>query len=211
MAWTHKFDLLFKLIAIAICVALLVLFGDYLDQIQNHYVHMATFIVVIITVFVLIYYPLLRSLGTYCYANFTLKMKINFAQAKKLNSAYSPFILSSRDWLPMTELAQDDVTMKYEKALAIYEMYDTEKRHERIKDKHGFKESSLVRKILKIVSVVLMCGAFITGILNLPPSSYISNFYCKLFDTNSYFPMLNIVLMILPIAIIFTLIDNKLK
>ena len=71
------------------------------------------------------------------------------------------------------------------------------------------KNESLI-KILDFSVLFVFILLLVTSILELPPSSYLISFYCELFDTESYYPMLITALTTLIYALLIRFIKTKL-
>jgi hypothetical protein len=207
---THIYDGLFKLLSLIIASAIIFCGDTFLDKIENHYLHITVFISLLLVLFTLIFYGFFRTIGSYLYANRSLKMNITMAQAKNLNPAFSPFLFSNSDWLPMLELKDNTTDVKYNIALQHLEYWQAEKKHQRLLEKKEFKDYNLAQKIIHILRNIAVVGAAITGFLNLPPASYITNFICKVFNINSYIPILNIAILLIPIFLISEFLKKQL-
>jgi hypothetical protein len=208
---THIYDGLFKLISLILSTAILFSCSKYLDLIENHYLHITVFVGVLFILFTLLFYGCFRTLSSYLYANRTLKMNITYTQAKTLNNAFSPFILTNMQWLPMLDLKNNTTDVKYNIALQLVAHWQTEKKHQRLLEKKEFKDYNLAQKTIQILRNIAIVGAAITGFFNLPPASYISNMFCTIFNTNSYVPILNIFILLIPILLIAEFLKSKLS
>lgn len=204
MIWTHIYDLLLKLITIIFSIFFLI---------QIPYLEDKGLIVIILSIslFLLIYNLFVRTFATYLYCRFTLKMNIDLAKAKQLNNAYSPVFPMTMKWLPMTELKNIDDTNKFQIALDTYKNWED---HNKLNRKKYFKDFNNAGKRTKILTIMmyLLVGYFmIAGFMNLPPANYLTKAYCKLFDTENYYPILNCLLLVLATLILFKCLDKNIK
>jgi hypothetical protein len=206
MVWTHFFDLLFKLISIipTLFIIITVMFPIFADEGS----------VILLVVFMLgfwyvIYKYLFRTLATYLYCRISLKMKVSFEEARQLNEAYTPIF--GMKWLPMKELRNARNIDKYQVALGIFRAWDEERRQDRQQAWAEFNHSGLGTRaltVLKYLLIVYFCIAVING---WPPADFLISVYCRLFDTERYYPALIMIILILPVVWIFKAIDKNIK
>ena len=209
MIWTHKYDLLVKLLCIAAVVALFIPVSDYLE-LQGYPTHFGPLVFGLALVLaVIIYAILLRSVGTYLYARFTLEMPVSFAQAKKLNKAFAPLFPVGMKWLPMHELYGLPDEHKYEAALRIMDTWIDYKVERKDKEQKVRDLEPLNIKVARTVMVVLMISCFGLSVMNLPPASYLSRFTSWLFNENAYYPMLNFCVLVSPLLLIERYIKKR--
>src|ERR1043165_826831 len=196
--YTHIYDAFMKLLAIALCATLTL-------QIMAIDDPGLPLLLGVLMLSVLLYYALLKTLGTWLYCKFTLKMDLTFAQARTLNGAFAP--VWSNQWLPMKELKDIDDSIKYETALKIYEHW--KETGERVKQtvKVEFAPKSNKTKVLTVIMYSLFVVFFITSIANVPPSSYIADMWMRIWGDNKYNPIVNWAILILPTYFIFKGID----
>ncbi len=155
-----------------------------------------------------VYYFLLRTAGSYLYARFSLNMKIRFSQAAQFNLAFAPLLALDRKWLPMTEVINLEENLRYETALHILQQWKTLKQGQRAKSRNDFRNAPVPLQAAMIFLGILFAGCVITGLLNLPPASYVSRL---IGDGRSYYPMLNICILCLPLLPCFVLVERKMK
>jgi len=105
MIWTHIYDLILKLTTLFLSIIILIPI-PYLGD------NGIVVVILGIILFFVIYNLFVRTLATYLYCKFTLKMNIDLSQAKQLNEAYSPIFPMTMKWLPMKELKNIDETIK---------------------------------------------------------------------------------------------------
>jgi hypothetical protein len=204
MIWTHIYDLILKLVTLFLSIIIMIQFPfsqDY-DVIS---------ILIGVILFFVSYHYFIRTLATYLYCKLTLKMNVSFSQAKQLNNAFSPVFSLHMQWLPMTEIKPLDDSIKYEVALATYLKWEEDKKRERKQNVQDFKNAGQRTKILTVIMYVLVGYFMIAGFMNLPPANYLTLAYCKLFDTDKYYPILNCFLLALPTILIFKAIDKNIK
>jgi len=211
MFWSHKYDFVLKLLSLAICIGLLIPILNSLDSTGSYSGRWYVFgmMAIAVVLFMGSYLLLFRTISTFAYAKFTLKMNLSFHQARTLNNAYTP-LLPHNKWLPMQELRDMPDDTKYETALAILQQWEDAKRSERNAKRTEFANAPLALKALKILFGALMVWIFIAGVANLPPCSYITNFIMWA-GGDRYYPMLNICLLILPVAVVYKSIDAQIK
>ena len=204
MFFTHIFDKLLKLTSLLIsvlCVMQTEAFDDFL-VLQIIFVLLSSAI---------LYVGFFRTLSSYFYARFYLKMDLNFNQAKELNEALSPVFNLRLKWLPLLEIKEIDADYKYETALKLIENWKQEQIVEQQKIKQNFKEASLKTKVLTIIMYGLVLYVFVAVFMHWYPMSLLNDFYMNLFNTNEYYPMLNGMITALPIILIFKMIDKNIS
>lgn len=204
MMWTHLYDLVLKLVTMFLVIMLIV-------QVPVVGSNAFVGILLVIILFFVSYYLLIRTLATYLYCKLTLKMNLSFKQAKKLNDAISPVFSLDMQWLPMTEIKALDDNIKYEVALNTYAIWKEEKQKKMQQRLLDFKAAGQQSKTLTVVQYVLVAYIAIASFMNLPPANYLTIAFCKLFDTDKYYPILNSFLLIVPTLLIFKVLGRKLK
>ena len=147
-----------------------------------------------------------RTLATFMYCKYTLKMNLSFSQAKNLNDAYTPVLPNNMEWLPMKELRDIDDPNKYQMAIDIFNKWDESKKEKRKQQMQEFKNSKLIIKISGILLIIIFLYLIIAVFANLPPSNYLTEFYCIAFDTDRYYPMLNLILLFIPVVLVYLVI-----
>ena len=203
MIWTHIYDLFLKLITMFLVFILL----EILHLEKNIIIH----IVLAIVLFLIIYTFIFRTIATYLYCRLTLKMNVSLEQAKNLNGAFSPIFPLNFKWLPMKELKSIDNNIKYETAIGIYQKWQKENKTTRVQYIDNFKNSQLKIKLLTLSGGLLIGYFIIASFFNIPPASWVTEIFCKLFETQTYSPILNCILLILPTVLIFIKIEKKIK
>jgi hypothetical protein len=206
MVWTHFFDLLFKLISIipTFIIAIAAMMPYYTDEGPG-----ILSVLLILAFWYVIYKYLFRTLSTYLYCRISLKMKVSFEEARQLNEAYTPIF--GMKWLPMKELRNARNIDKYQVALGIFRAWDEERRQDRQQTWAEFNHSGLGTRaltVLKYLLIVYFCIAVING---WPPADFLISVYCRLFDTERYYPALIMIILILPVVWIFKAIDKNIK
>ena len=204
MMWTHLYDLVLKLVTMFLVIVLIV-------QVPVVGSNAFVGILLVIILFFVSYYLLIRTLATYLYCKLTLKMNLRFKQAKKLNDAISPVFSLDMQWLPMTEIKALDDNIKYKVALNTYAIWKEEKQKKMQQRLLDFKAAGQQSKTLTVVQYVLVAYIAIASFMNLPPANYLTIAFCKLFDTDKYYPILNSFLLIVPTLLIFKVLGRKLK
>lgn len=203
MFWTHKYDLIFKIVNLIISILILVEL-DYQDY------NVAFFIIGIMALFSIFYFLFFRTISSYLYSKFTLKMDLTFAQAKKLNGAFSPIFNYNFKWLPLKEIKNIDNDLKYKTALMIYEEWDLGNKFFFRENLKEFKNSEIAAKVWTITMYLLIGFFGLASILNIAPASYITEWYCRTFETLSYYPMINLLILCIPVVLINKYLEKKL-
>ena len=199
--WTHLFNLLVKAVCFVAVITLLLLLPS-LDDSEG-----LLFFAVFAACFALLYYGFFRRLGDYLYCTLYLKMDVTWQEVGLLKDGLSPVI--STKWLPMREVQKVPREQRFERALELLRQWNTHvtiKTEEKVEE---FKDLSFLGKTLNALLILLVLGAIATSFLNIPPASYITEFYCNLFDTNSYYPMLNVVILCIPVGCLALLIRRS--
>ena len=208
MIWTHVYDLALKLIVLFLSIFLFTSLPVFDD-------HVIVLIITSFAVSIIFYIFFLRTLGSYLYSRFTLKMPVSFAQAKQLNEALAPnpFFTNDLKWLALNEIKELDPDTKYEVALKLLVKWKEQKKEARKLQIEKFKRSSSQSKFFEITLAVLVVLCFVTSFLELPPANLIIKYYCIFFDTNSYSPILIgsilTLIVLFPILLIKKVIENK--
>ncbi len=203
MFYTHLFDILSKLICLLISTFIIIEMKEF-----------EPFIVTIILIFLtscILYLVFFRTLSSLCYAKFSLKMELNYLQAKELNEALSPIFNLRNKWLPLLEIKEIEADYKYETALKIIENWKQEQKTEQQQIKQNFQEASLKTKILSIIMYALVLYVFVAVFMHWYPMNLVNDFYMNFFNTNEYYPMLNGMITALPIILFFKLIDKNIS
>lgn len=213
MVWTHGYDLLVKLVVLALTGFLLYLGVNILeDNGVTTYgpVFSPLLMLSIIGVFIGLYWYIFRTLSSYLYARFTLGMDISYSQAKQFNRAFTGLIPFGK-WLPMTEVLYYPPEERYEKGIAILRQYETGADELKRIIKESTDRKPVSKKVYEVVAFVVVVGGLAVSMMNVPPASYITLAFMKLTDGNSYYPLLNFgILMIIPGIILFR-IERRMK
>lgn len=204
MIWTHIYDFLLKLIT-AVTTLLLITQVPFTEQ------QPAWIILSILALVFLIYHYWIRTFATYLYCRRTLRMPVSIQQAGRLDNAFTPTFSSNLKWLPMTFIKDLDDNIKYQTALDTYRQWQTEKKQENDRKLQQFKKAGKADQIVTIL-FFLTCGYFvIASILNLPPASFITAAYCRIFETDHYVPILNSFILIIPTTTLFIFIRRNIR
>lgn len=204
MIWTHIYDLILKLFCLLAPIALLAQI-PFLEQ------HNALLFVFSFILSGLSYYAFFRTLGSQLYSQLVLKMPLSFSEAKKLNAAFAPLIPFPFEWLPMKEIAQVEAHLKYEMALQILHEWQTENKLKRAQYLSHFSNSSLKTKIMTGLAYLTIAYLIVASFINIPPVSYLSAAYMGLFNTNEYYPILNMLVSCLLALVFFKSIDKNIR
>ncbi len=208
MFWTHVYDLLIKCSVLSLSILFLISVPFFEDK--GILVGLLS-----LAISVLSYILIFRTIGSYLYCRITLKMSLNFNQAKNLNAALSPspFQFSNFNWLPLVEVKYLEEDKKYETALSLLNNWQLEKATLKSKKIEKFKNSSLAIKAIDILSFIIVIGSFVTTVFQLPPATFFIKFYCNFFDTEKYSAMLLsiivLIIVLLPILLLRKLIEKS--
>jgi hypothetical protein len=75
--------------------------------------------------------------------------------------------------------------------------------------------SSMADKILQAVAVTIVVASFLTSLLELPPATFLIKYYCSIFDTDRYSPIviggIMVIVGLLPILLIKKIMAAKKK
>lgn len=200
MVWTHIYDLILKSITLFLFIITL----SQIPYLEDHSVFVILLGVVLSFV---LYYFFVRTLATYLYCRLTLKMRVDLTQAKQLNDAFTPIFSFDNNWLPMKELKHIDDNDKYQLAIDTYEKWAEERTQIRDQQMQDFKNAGLGTKIMAIIIGYLVIASF----MNLPPANYVAEAYCKLFNTDEYYPFLNCAILVLPTFLLFKVFGIKVE
>jgi len=201
MFWTHFYDLIVKFGILFLSIFAMTSFPFYDD-------YAILLILIALAISIVSYIYFFRTLGSYLYCRLTLMMPVDFNKAKKLNPALSPnpFSFSGLEWLPLQEVKHLESDMKFARSIELLDLWTKQRKLKRQEQIDKFKNNSTATKIYEISLGVICIGLLITSIFNVPPASYLINYYCELFDTNEYHPILigfvMIIIFLLPILII---------
>ncbi|MBX7227156.1 MAG: hypothetical protein K1X55_14065 [Chitinophagales bacterium] len=154
---------------------------------------------------VLLYLGFFRTLGTYLYAKFILKMELSLAQARQLDGAFAPINFKNMSWLPMKELRNIEHDKRFEVAIEIYQKYSQKQQIENNIPK------TTKTKILRLLMYSLMIYFAIAGFMNLPPANFLTNIFCSIFKTEKYYPVVNVLILCVATEKVFKLLDKKIK
>lgn len=213
MAWTHTYDLLIKLLLMVVIILFCIPVPDLLEAegitLSGGNLG-AVMILTIILLFACAYHFLLRTLSSYLYARFTLKMPISYAEAKPLNKAFTTLVPMGK-WLPMRELLLYPPEDRYRQALTTvygYEAMEAEL-DRMIREKSGRPPFSKTAFEIVAVSVAILCA--IIGMANFPPASYLSRMQGSLLGDGRYYPLVNILILCIPPFLILYRIEKRMK
>lgn len=204
MIWTHIYDLILKIITFIFSIFIAI----NLPFLENK-----DFLIIMssIVLYFAVYNIFIRTFATYLYCKYALKMNINLNQAKDLNNAFSPIFPLNLKWLPMREIRNVTDNEKYETALKLFKNYKEQHKNKISEKLNEFIMSNNKVKILRILMYALIIYFIIAGFMNLPPASYLSNLYFKLFETEEYYPVINICILVFPTLLIFKKIDPNIN
>jgi len=138
-------------------------------------------------------------------------MKLNLMQAKQLNNAFTPMSLVNMNWLPMKNLKTMDDSLKFQLALDTFKNWNEENKLKLNQQLQEFKNLKFTTKLLNILFLVLIVYILIASFFELPPTSYVINAYCLLFDTNKYHPILIGLIANIPCFLILYVINKFFK
>ena len=200
MIWTHIYDLLLKVITLSLSIIIV----TNISVLESH--DMLKITISLLSYF-LLYNFFVRTISSYLYCRIKLKTKISLKQAEKLNNAFSPILNLNFEWLPMLEIRNMKESERYEYALEFYKDYKKQNKSKITEIINTFSMTGHKLILLKILMYSLIIYFFIAGIMNLPPASFLSDLYCRTFETEEYYPMLNICILILPTLLIFKKIN----
>lgn len=204
MFWTHIYDLIFKLITLIGTIVIM----DKLTSIENN---PKILIILSIIIAFILYKYIIRTLATYLYCKLTLKMNLNLSQAKQLNDAFSPVISRDLKWFPMTELRNMDSDNKFQIALNHYNQYRETLKQDKVQQIKDFNNAEQKTKILTVLKYGLYAYFAVAVVFNLPPSNFITQLFCVVFNTENYYPILNILILLLATNLIFKSLDKNVK
>lgn len=202
MIWTHIYDLILKLIT-------LTLFIIIFAEIPYFKGNQSVVIILGIILFFISYNLFIRTFATYLYCKFTLKMNINLNQAKQLNDAFSPIFPLNMSWLPMNELKNIENDNKFDIAINTYNNWKEHNKQIRKQQLQKFNKLEQKTTILTVIMYLLMGYFMIAGFINLPPANYLAMAYCKLFDTDRYYPILNSLALVFLTFFLFKKLDKE--
>lgn len=203
--WTHIYDLIIKLITILICMILML---DYFPLLQDN---KTISIIIAVGLYFLSYHFIVRTLATFLYCKFSLGMPISIQQAQNFNNIFTPTLSTELTWMPMTEIKLLPKSERYQTALKINLEWKAQKTQTKIQNQQDFKDASIKTKSLTIIMYIVMVYFALSAFLNIFPANKITDFFCSIFQTESYFPALNIIILLLPTFWIFKLIDKNIK
>ncbi len=204
MIWTHIYDLLLKIATLFVSIFILMQIPVLPD-----YPWVMLFLIG--AVFFGLYFTLVRTLATYLYCRYTLKMDVNLNEAKQLNGAFTPMFSLRMKWLPMKELIKVNDASKFQMALDIYKKWDDQNNQKTKQEIQNFKNAQQRTKVLTVLMYLLVGYFTLAGFLDWSPANYLTTAYCKLFNTSHYYPFLNSVLLAVPIILIFRAFDKNIK
>ncbi len=194
MFWTHIYDLTGKFVCLLIAVVLAISLPGHDNEILQ--------MVIIFILIPLLYFSIFRTLGSYLYCKLRLKMELNFSEAKKLNAALSPLLLSNFKWLPLTEVKTLEPSIKYEAALKLCEEWEKENKNKLQEHINKFNLSSPKTKLFNILVILLIVFFGIASVMNIPPASYVTQGYQLIFGPEGYNPLVNFILLALATILI---------
>ncbi len=208
MEWTHIYDLTVK---IGVIVLSVITFTN--TPYFEYYPILLISLSFAVSIFLYLFF--LRTLSSYLYCRINLKMPVSLDQAKALNDALSPnpFSIYGHEWLHLKEVKNLEDDKKYDAALQMLEQWKKEKTAERKKQVDDFKNAPPLSKAFQVVIVVITILFLLTSFLNIPPASYVIKYYCELFNTDEYSPVLigcvMIFVVLLPILLIKKLRESR--
>jgi hypothetical protein len=199
MFWTHIYDLIVKVVTLGLCLLL----AFNIPILEGSPV---LIIALAVIAFFAVYTLWMRTLATYLYCWMTLKMDIDFGQAKMLNPAFTPTL--PQEWLPMEHLKDEPKEDRFTMALAASREWEEANKSDWTRKMEDFSNLSNRTKVLKVVMYLLIAYFFVASIANWPPASYVTWAYCTLFNTDTYYPFLTILILLFPTILIFKQLDK---
>lgn len=196
MVWSHFYDLVAKLASLVLSILIIC----KISFLENNPISL---IVTIIAFFLFLYIFCFRTLGSWLYCNINLKMKVSMSQAKDLNYALSILNPLRKEWLSLKEVKSLPVEERFNTAKQLTNEFLAREKRDKKKDFENFKSYSPIHKAGLILFGMLVIGLLIVSELNLPPASYLTELYTNFFETDCYYPMLNWIILVLPLLVIF--------
>lgn len=190
LMWTHIFDLFVKGIVL-LCSTV------FLEYVLDIDAEQWLVITSILALSVVLYYAFFRTLGSYLYGRIRLRMPLSWRQAQSLNKALSPVF--STEWLPMKEVKEVEMGLRYPTALELCNNWTEERTQNRQEHVVWFQNLDALSKAVNVVFLVLALALMAASIFNVAPASYVTDAYCAFFDTDEYYPMLNMLVLLLPL------------
>ncbi len=187
MIWTHFYDLILKLGILFLSIFIFI-------QIPFIEERGVLLFVLVLLISVGSYILFLRTLGSWLYSRLTLKMKVNFQQAKSLNAALAPInqIGYYSKWLPLKEVQNFPSDQKYLAAQQMIQNWQQENKREA--EQKNLSKPSI--KKLEIVAAILVILSIVLSYLQLLPASYLIELYLYVFQTDRYPPVLIGIILI---------------
>lgn len=200
--FTHFFDGLFKLLTLGFAV-FIVLEIQFLNNSP------LALITGVLTISFILYFYVFRSLSSFFYTRFILKMDITYIQASLLNPSLSPLSIYNQEWLKLEEVKDLESSKKLPSALEIQDDWLKEKAWKRKSVLPTFIESSTKTKVLTILSLLWIAYSSVASFTDWPPASFINSFLSKHLEI--YSPMATILLLVVPVLLLVRALDKNVK
>ena len=197
--YTHIFDFLMKLLAVFMFIGISLVIKS-LGSVA------AISVLVSILITLPVYWFVLRPISSWLYAKFLLKSKLNFSQARQSSILFSP-ILNMSKWYPMKDIKK---LPESERASAIVNksnelsLYYAERSNE-------WKSKNITWRVLRVFLWILMLLVIpLSYKSSIFPFSWMAEIQASIFN-GSYYPVINLIICLIPLAIIIGRLEKFLK
>lgn len=201
MFWTHFYDSLLRVVTL---IGLLWLYFHFFPHDDSSLGFLMVFVA-----WGLLYFYGVRTLASYLYCRLTLGMRVSLQQAQSLNGAFSP--VASLYWLPMREIKQVDPDLRYDRALELFQQWEEAKYQEQQRQIADFRGAARRTQIMTVLMWLSAGYALLAGVSDLPPSNYLTVLFCTVFNTQTYYPLLNSIVMVTLVVLCFRMLDRNIK
>lgn len=214
MYWSHGFDFLIRVIGFGASVFAASPLFPLLDQPIFEGVQLWLKVTVLLLFMALFYIVLhlsiLGRISSWLYCRFHLKMPVSLSQAHQLQKGLSPLFPHRGTWLTFAEVKDLEPDEKFSRALELQKQW-----LEDLKAKNSgmitrFNQSSFKTQFIAVTLVVYMILMLVFSYMNLPPASYIAYAIANMLNVDTYYPMLNWIILTIPVILLAKLIDKDL-
>lgn len=109
----------------------------------------------------------------------------------------------------MKGLKQAEKHKKYYLALQSTEQFVRQKRERRLVALRQFVSESMAKKVVYVIFYLTTAYLAVAVIFNLPPANWLTDIQILVLNGNTYYPILNIVILAIPLVLIFRRLGFK--
>lgn len=201
MFFSHIYDNILKIATLFLCAVLSLAIPGFEDN--------TLFVLAfMLALFLIVYFAFVRTVATFLYCRFTLKMPLTLSQARQLNEAVTPVFFWQMKWLPLAEIKDMEPSLKFGKTLELYAAWKETNRQERKQNWVDFKQAGTRTKLLTVIMYFLVGYLSLASFFSWPPVNIFGDTQDESMFNN---PAINICIWVLPVVVVFRALDKHIK